>query len=93
MSAVTRCTEDGRILEIELDGSGARLRIHVAVNFTCPFCGHARKVAVGFDASETEAYAVHDAPHCEPFERLEIAPFMKAARLAGAVPIGCGAPS
>jgi hypothetical protein len=62
--------------------------VTIVLEFTCPFCYHRRKCAVGLvDNDDTKPVGVHETPHCDEFEGLDLVEYMRAARLMGARPV------
>lgn len=70
------------------DGPEGEVVVDVWLEFTCPFCHHRRKVAIGnINGDDLKPVGVHETPHCEEFERLDLVAYMRSARLMGARPV------
>jgi hypothetical protein len=67
------------------------IRITNELRFTCPFCAHRRTFTVGYaDGGQASGrpVALHDMPYCEQFKKMDLLEYLRAARLAGAEPVG-----
>ena len=61
------------------------LRFVNPTDFRCPFCNG--KFMIG-DPDRSDPAVAHGAPACSTFVRLDPVAFLRAARKAGAVPLG-----